>query len=73
MEKRCPQLDVLPRFAYPKLTRLREIRILLVLPVQESDQLECLVQKTQLRDKWYRKIPEYLALSYTWGDPTTLS
>jgi hypothetical protein len=73
MEKRCPQLDVLPRFAYSKLTRLREIRTLLVLPVQESDQLECLVQKTQLRDKWYWKIPEYLALSYTWGDPTTLS
>ncbi|ENI00132.1 hypothetical protein COCC4DRAFT_151376 [Bipolaris maydis ATCC 48331] len=50
-----------------KLAPEYEIRLVNILPGNESNALACELQIVDLREK-----PEYVALSYTWGSPTTL-
>ncbi|XP_014550060.1 hypothetical protein COCVIDRAFT_32090 [Bipolaris victoriae FI3] len=54
-------------YAELKLAPKDEIRLVNILPRNESSTLACELQIVDLREK-----PEYVALSYTWGSPTAL-
>jgi hypothetical protein len=54
-------------YAELKLAPEDQIRLLKILPRNQSNALACELQVVDLREK-----PEYVALSYTWGSPTAL-
>jgi hypothetical protein len=61
--------EAIQRCNYRKLKHPQDTRLLVILPGEGSDELRCVVRHIRLQNKFLRKIPEYLALSYTWGSP----
>lgn len=57
------------RCEYRELKDPRDIRIASILPGHEPDELRCVLKHIRLKNRFFRKIPGYLALSYTWGSP----
>jgi len=51
------------------LTKPLQTRALWLLPGRDCDEVRVTLRCLELRDKWYRGIPEYIAISYTWGAP----
>jgi len=68
------QLSSMPTRIYSPLDReQREIRLLSILPPpleseSDSDSIKCNLRKAQLNDAGEGQT--YIALSYTWGDPS---
>ncbi|KAI0848328.1 heterokaryon incompatibility protein-domain-containing protein [Daldinia vernicosa] len=56
----------IPGYSYRKLSGT-DIQLVRILPGDDADGIECLVDEVPLSSK-----PEYHALSYVWGDPSDL-
>ena len=56
----------LPFYTYKALPKARDIRLIRIQPAERHDNIVCDILHGNLDDS-----PQYEALSYTWGDPTT--
>lgn len=57
------------RCEYRELKNSQDIRVLCILPGDETDELRCVLKHIRFKNRFPRKIPDYLALSYAWGSP----
>lgn len=65
-ERKRQDGDMAGLYTATKLVPGEEIRLVNILPKRQSEEIACELQVVSLRDK-----PKYIALSYTWGSPTS--